>query len=72
MQYTYDNKPNSPRLDFIHSEVAASTMTIKSIRYCRWDENDFELHVVFQDELSYYDKLILDDIVANIPENGNQ
>lgn len=69
-QYTYDNKPTSLQLDYIHNEVAASAMADKEIQYCRWDEKTAQLHVTFKNSLSDGDKYILDGIVANTPLNG--
>ena len=60
------SKATEPSLDKIHADVAASDMTDKSIQWCRWDEEEADLEVVFQNELSTGDKAILDGIVAGV------
>jgi hypothetical protein len=39
-------------------------MSNKSIEWCRWDEEDEDLHIIFTNELNVSDKLILDNIVS--------
>ena len=66
MNYTYSLASESPNLDFIHEQVAISTMVDKQIDYCRFDEDEQLLQVIFFNELSAEDKLILDGIVVQI------
>lgn len=65
MEYLYNNKSTSPNLDQIHIDINDSSMTDKSIEWCRWDENIQILKIVFTNELSANDKNILDSIVDN-------
>jgi hypothetical protein len=65
VDYEYTNIADWPNLDGITSDVAASAMTDKSLEYCRWDEDDEILQVIFTNDLSAGDKSILDTIVAN-------
>lgn len=64
MEYTYNNKVTSPNLDNIHVDVNSSSMSEKSIEWCRWDESTSILKVKFTNTLSVDDKIILDTIVA--------
>jgi len=65
VEYQYTDKTISPNLDQIHLDIAASTMTDKSVNYCRWDENDALLRIFFDNALSEDDKTALDTIVTN-------
>jgi len=64
MIYLYENIWTEPNLDGIHSDVFLSTMINKSISYCRWDESNGTLSVVWDEELNNEDKFILDTIVS--------
>lgn len=65
MDYLYQDKAEEPNLDGIHTGIASSDMTDKSIKYCRWDADIKELKVVFESALSTDDKAILDGIVES-------
>ena len=64
-QYNYTGKTISPDGTQIHVDVAASTMTVKDIIFCRWDKSDEILKVHFTTELGAPDKTTLDGIVAD-------
>lgn len=65
MTYNYNNISTEPTLKQIHIDVAASSMTDKTIEYCVWDEDSASLKVTFTNTLSTSDKNELDTIVAN-------
>jgi len=75
MEYTYSNIENKPdlltndeednMLSGIHYDIINSEMINKNIDYCLWNENDENLHIFYNNELSQDDKMILDDIVNN-------
>jgi hypothetical protein len=75
MEYIYENITISPNLatndidgvliSGIHYDVENSSMTDKSLEWCRWDEIDGKLYVVFTNELSSGDKTILDGIIVD-------
>lgn len=62
--HTYTGKVTVPDLAVIHTDVAASAMTDKTIEYCHWDELSAELYVMFTGTLSGGDITILDGIVV--------
>ena len=74
-KYTYTGKTTEPTfrtydvlhvLDGgIHFDVDNSTMTDKTIEYCRWDAESADLNVYFTNALSTDDKTKLDTIVVN-------
>jgi hypothetical protein len=66
--YEYNNVVNSPNLEYIQEEVLESEMTNKTIEYCRWNEENSILLVVFTNSLSGDDKAILDTIISNCPD----
>jgi hypothetical protein len=63
MVYHY-NKVLPCNLDYIHEQVYLSLMLDKAIDYCRWDEDESDLEVYWNSELTIEDKDILDQIVA--------
>jgi len=67
--YIYDKPgPTPPYTDILSKRIEESAMTDKSYEYCSWDEDTGELEIFFTNDLSPADKLILDDIVANMGE----
>lgn len=64
-EYLYP-KPYRVDLDKLHADVVNSTMTNKNIAGCLWDEHDGLLRVYFYEPLSNEDKVILDNIVAQL------
>ena len=64
MVYEYTGKTASPNLGGIHTGVAASAMTDKTIEDCTWHEDNETLTVRFTGTLSAGDKTLLDGIVA--------
>lgn len=64
MKYTYNNITIQPDLNEIHTEVANSVMTDKSIVWAGWDEDIQDLTIDFSGTLSGGDKTILDGIVV--------
>ena len=65
MEYTYSSIPSAPGAANIHIDVAASSMTDKTIEGCTWHEDIEELKVKFTGTLSGGDKTILDGIVTD-------
>jgi len=62
-KYIYNNIDAEPNLEYIHEQVALSSMVNKNIQYCRWDEDVEQLQVLFDVDLVEADKAILDTIV---------
>ena len=60
------NKPGLPSPDTsqIHLDVAASTMTNKSLEHIRWDEDTGKMVSPWASSLSVDDKALFDTIVS--------
>lgn len=63
--YEYTGKTTEPDLDQIHTDVAASAMTDKTIEYCIWDDSTDKLCTWFANALSGADKTAFDTVVTN-------
>ena len=63
--YEYNNILISIDLYLIHNAVINSTMTNKTIEWCRWDEKTGILKINFINTLSQDDKDKLDIIVSD-------
>lgn len=58
-------KNNLPNLEKIETEIRFSDMIDKNILYSRWDEELDILKIEFINQLSNFDKKILDTIILN-------
>ena len=75
VEYVYNNKSTCPDMKThdsgdnlisgIHYDVANSSMTDKSLVWCRWDEDNETITLYFTNTLSQSDKDILDTIMGS-------
>jgi len=65
MIYEYPDFHDGWVIDSIKTDILESSMTDKNIEWGRWDEDLELLSLMFTDELSPADKIILDQIVED-------